>query len=133
LVNGEPTVEDVIAKYVHIKGLKDAVEREAKTKVADLVAKLARLEAYILQRMDQDGVTSFKTAKGTAFKTKADFASVADWDELLRFIKENNAWDLLQKRVSKEAVRSYLDMDQPPPPGVNYGVKTDIAIRKPSE
>jgi len=57
---------------------------------------------------------------------------VADWDSTLNFIRENEAYDMLEKRISKIAVRSYIEQNKAVPPGVNYGTRLEVNIRKPS-
>jgi hypothetical protein len=57
---------------------------------------------------------------------------VADWDAMLSFVKENEAYDLFEKRVSKVAVRGYIEQTKTVPPGVNYGTRLDVNIRKPT-
>ena len=125
-------VDDVVATYMKLRQTKDAIEAGAKTKVADIKAKLEKLEAWIKERADADGVTSFKTPHGTAFLTTTDYATVADWDAVLGFIRSNDAFDMLEKRVSKIAVRGYIDSTKAVPPGVNYGTKLEVNIRKPA-
>ena len=41
------------------------------------------------------------------------------------------AYDLLEKRVSKTAVRGYIEADKSVPSGVNYGTRIDVNVRKP--
>ena len=82
--------------------------------------------------MDAEGETSKKTTSGTAFITTTDFANVADWDATLSFIQDNEAWDMLEKRVSKTAVRGYIDANKAVPSGVNYGTRIDVQVRKPA-
>ena len=93
---------------------------------------MAKLEAYIKQRADEQGVDSFKTKVGTAFLTTVDFAQVADWDATLEFIKDNEAYDLLEKRVSKRAVRGYIEEQKEVPAGINYGTRIDVNVRRPA-
>jgi hypothetical protein len=125
-------VDEVISAYMTLRSRKESIEAEAKEKVASVKEKMAKLEAWIKTQADAQGVTSFKTKHGTAFLTTVDYASVADWDSLLGFIKEREAYDLLEKRVSKISVRSYIDGEKIVPPGVNYGTKLEVNIRKPS-
>ena len=61
-----------------------------------------------------------------------DFANVADWDAVLTFIRENDAFDMLEKRVSKTAVRGYIDLTKAVPPGITYGTKLSVSVRKPT-
>jgi hypothetical protein len=92
---------------------------------------MEKLEAWIKEQADVQGVTSFKTKHGTAFLTTTDYANVGDWDAVLGFIRENEAFDMLEKRISKIAVRGYIEANKAVPPGVNYGTKLEVNIRKP--
>ena len=92
---------------------------------------LAGEEAMRTLAYCNNGETSKKTDSGTAFITTTDFAQVADWDAILGFIKKNEAWGMLEKRVAKNAIRGYIDEHKEVPNGVNYGTRIDINVRKP--
>jgi hypothetical protein len=127
----EPNVDQVIAAYLKLRNKKDAIEAEAKERVRELKEKMLKFEAWLKVRADEQGVTSFKTPHGTAFITTTDFANVADWDATLEFIRTNEAYDMLEKRVSKTAVRAYIESTREVPAGVNYGTKLEVNVRKP--
>jgi hypothetical protein len=99
--------------------------------VSTVKAKLEKLEGWIKAQADAQGVTSFKSEFGTAFLTTTDYSNVADWDAVLNFIRENEAFDILDKRVSKIAVRGYIESTKAVPPGITYGTKLEVNIRKP--
>ena len=124
------TVEQVVGTYMKLRRKKEALEAETKAGLDEIKAKMGKLEAWLMQKADDEGVTSFKTDSGTAFVTTTDFANVADWDAVLTFIKDNEAFDMLEKRVSKTAVRGYMDANGSVPPGITYGSKLGINIRK---
>ncbi len=124
-------IDDVISTYMKLRGQKQAIEAKVKEEVATITAKMVKLEAYLKQCMDEQGLTSFKSPHGTAFLTTADYANVENWDEVLKFIRDNEAYDLLNKAVSKVAVRSYIEQTKQVPPGVTYGTKLEVNIRKP--
>jgi hypothetical protein len=126
-----PNVGDVIRTYMKLRDQKAAIEGEVKERVADLKAKMEKLEAFLKTQMDAQGLTSFKSDYGTAFLTTTDYANVADWDAVLDFIRDNEAFDMLEKRVSKIAVRGYIEANKAVPPGVTYGTKLEVNIRKP--
>ena len=126
------TVDQVIEAYLKYRNKKEALEAEIKDQVKELKDKMAKLEAWIKTKADAEGVTSFKTAHGTAFVTTNDYANVADLDAVLAFIKANDAYDMLEKRVSKNAVRGYIDQQKAVPSGVNYGTRIDVNVRKPA-
>lgn len=124
-------VDDVVATYMKLRSQKESIEAEVKDRVSVLKAKMEKLEAWIKEQADVQGVTSFKTKHGTAFLTTTDYANVADWDAILDFIRTQEAFDMLEKRISKLAVRGYIEANKAVPPGVNYGTKLEINIRKP--
>lgn len=130
-VMGVPNVGDVIRTYMKLRDQKAAIEAETKDRVSGLKAKMEKLEAFLKTQMDAQGLTSFKSDYGTAFLTTTDYANVADWDAVLGFIRSNEAYDMLEKRISKIAVRGYIEQTKAVPPGVNYGTKLEVNIRKP--
>ena len=126
------TVDDVIAAYIKLRDKKEALEASVKEQTKELTEKMFKLENYLREQADAMGVTSFKTKHGTAFLTTTDFAAVADWDAVLDYVRVNGAYDLLERRVSKKAVRGYIDMTKQVPAGINYGTRLDINIRRPT-
>ena len=126
------TVDKVIGTYIELRNKKESIEATAKEKVAKIKEQLSKLEVWIKEKADTDGVDSFKTSNGTAFLKTTDYAQVADWDAVLGFIKEHEAFDLLEKRVSKTAVRAYIEADKSVPSGINYGSRLDVNVRKPA-
>ena len=112
---------------------KAALKAKFDEDVGTIETKMQKLEHWIKDKADADGVTSFKTPHGTAFLTTTDFANVADWDAVLTFIKDNEAFDMLERRVSKTAVRAYIDQHRQVPAGVNYGTRLDVNVRKPAK
>jgi hypothetical protein len=124
-------VDDVVATYMKLRSQKEAIEAEVKDKVKGLKEKMEKLEAWIKEQADAQGVSSFKTKHGTAFLTTTDYANVAEWDAVLDFIRTQEAFDLLEKRVSKIAVRGYIEANKAVPPGITYGTKLEVNIRKP--
>lgn len=125
-------VDDVIAAYMKLRDRKKQLEAQVKEQVSEITSKMDKLEAWVKEQADIQGVTSFKTKHGTAFLTTTDYANVADWDAVLGFIRENEAFDMLEKRISKNAVRGYIEQHKAVPPGVNYGTKLEVNIRKPA-
>lgn len=126
------TVDEVIAAYMKLRSKKESLEAEVKDRVKEIKEQMSKLEAWIKVKADADGVTSFKTKHGTAFLTTTDYANVADWDAVLNFIRENDAFDMLEKRISKVAVRGYIEENKAVPAGVNYGTKVEVNVRKPT-
>lgn len=124
-------IGDVIRTYMKLREQKAAIEAETKDRLAGLKVKMEKLEAYLKIQMDEQKLTSFKSEYGTAFLTTTDYANVSDWDATLDFVRTNDAFDMLEKRVSKLAVRGYIEAHKKVPPGITYGTKLEVNIRKP--
>ena len=128
----EPTIDQVIDMYLKLRNKKEALENQTKEEVKEIKLKLDKLSQWLMVKADESGVTSFKGKSGTAFITTVDFANVADWDAVLAFVKSNEAYDMLERRVSKTAVRGYIEAHKEVPAGVTYGTKLEVNVRKPT-
>jgi len=127
------SVDAVIGAYVTLRSKKERINADAKAAVKKLDDQMAKLEAWLQTKMNADGSNSISTDLGTAYKSTTEKASVADMDSFLEYVRENDAWHLLEKRVSTVGVRAMLDEKLPLPAGVNWYTGTAIHVRKPSE
>lgn len=126
------TVNDAIAAYMELRRKKERIEADMQDALKKLKGTMTMIESWLMEKADNDGVSSFKSSAGTAFLTTVDFAQVTDWDATLEFIMKHNALHMLEKRVSKKAVREYIEEASEVPPGIHYGKKLTINIRKPT-
>ena len=126
----EVTIDTIVAKYVELRDGIDRIKAEAKAKVEVLERAQEQLESVLMKRAQAQGVSSFKTAAGTAFITTSAKCGVADWDAVLRYVEENRAYNLLNKAVNKTAVQEYINANEVPPPGVNWSVSKEIQVRR---
>lgn len=128
-----PTTDTIIAAYLTLRKQKEALAAKYNEEQTALKKKMDRLEAWLQIKMHADNVNSIATDAGTAYKSTVEKATVSDMDALLDYIKENEAWHLLEKRVSTTGVRAILEEQQALPPGVNWYTGVNINIRKPNE
>lgn len=118
------TTADVMRRCFEIRAEK--ADLEAKRKALDEEDELLKLE--ILRQMDEQGSTRVATDSGTAIKTKTILPVVDDWDALYEYVKANDAFHLLQRRVSSPAFREILENGEVLP-GVHAFEKSDISLR----
>lgn len=124
------SVDDIVTKYIALRDKRDAIMREAKEKAAKIDEKLDKIEGHVLSLLDTLGTKSVSTEAGTAYVSERTSATVADWDFALDFIKKNEAWHMLEKRVNKTAVDEYRAEHNDLPPGINYRVVRALNIRR---
>lgn len=124
-------VDAVIAKYLRLREKKERIENEVKEQTQQLKDAMEKIEAWLYSHMDKQGTTSLSAkGVGTAFFNQTDYANVGDWDATLEYIKANDKFELLERRVSKKAVRDIIDEDKMVPPGINYGTRVTVQVRK---
>jgi len=117
-------------KYVALEKEVERIEKEAKTKTAELKKVMVDLENWFTLKAQEDGLSNIKTAVGTAYWSVHHKATVASRDALFGYCRANDAWDLLEARASKEAVKSFIEGHGIPPPGVNYASVKVFNFRK---
>ena len=63
-------------------------------------------------------------------KSVTNSATIADWDAYLAFVKENDRFDMLEKRCAKLAVEQYRAANDDLPPGVNWKSAVTVNVRR---
>lgn len=124
-------LDRAVEAFVAIRDRRDADAKAAKERKADFDGKLDELAAYIGKQMG-DGVDSIKTKHGTAFRATKDFTSVTDFTKVIAHVKLTDDFQLFNKSVSKTAVKEYMEEHSGiAPPGIEYGTKVEIQVRRP--
>ena len=120
----------IVERYVQMRDKKAEMKAAYEASVADLNTGMAKLENAIMATLNEQGVESVRTSHGTAFKSISNSATIADWDAYLAFVKDNDRWDMLEKRCAKLAVEQYRAANDDLPPGVNWKSAVTVNVRR---
>jgi hypothetical protein len=126
------TVDTVVEAYVNTR----AKIKELEDQISELKAYQAKKEEWLQQQLHETGAENMKTKHGTVYTTVFESCTVADADTFFDWVRENQAWEFLERRVSKAPVLHMMgDREDngrplPPPPGVNYTAIKKIGVRK---
>lgn len=123
-------MEEFVERYIKLRDAKARLKAKHTTELAPLEEAMDKIEAVILAQFNEQGIESARTAAGTAYKQVRSSATVAEWDPLLTFIRANDLWHLLEKRVAKVAVEQYRDEHNDLPPGIKWSEEVVVNIRK---
>ena len=123
-------IDDLVRKYIALRDKKATLAAEIKAKLEPIDRGLALAEAAILQHLQAVGGESIRTPNGTAYKTTRVSCTVQEWEPLLAWIQENNAWEMLDKRVNKTGVESYKEEHNDLPPGVKWDEAVTVNVRR---
>jgi hypothetical protein len=119
--------------YRKIKAEIDQLTKDYDTKVEGLKAQQDQLKFAMKDQMKALGVKSVNTAFGTVSMVQKTRYSTQDWDSFKQFIVENEAVDLLEKRIAQSNMAQYLEENPGSvPPGLNSFSDFEIRVTKPS-
>lgn len=102
-------------------------ELEAEVKVIDQA--LAANELEIIERLDEMGVSRFAVGKLSFSISENTVGNVEDWDQVYAYIRDNNAFHLVQRRLANAAYKELLDMGDSLPGVVPFN-KRSLNFRK---
>lgn len=122
-----PQVDDVIAGYLRLREQKEALSKKHKEELAPVVENMMKFEGWLQQQLLAQGLQNFKGKSGVAFLQSNTSVTVEDRNAMLNWVRENEAWDFLESRVSKSVVQDYMESTQEVPPGIS--VKTEQVVR----
>ena len=132
--NQEPVPLDRLAKiYRKIKERIDGLTQEYDTQIETLKAQQDEVRFAMKDQMKSMGVKSVQTSFGTVSMVTKTRYNTQDWDSFKRFIIENEAVDLLEKRIAQSNMAQFLT-ENPGlvPPGLNSSSEYDVSVRKPT-
>ncbi len=118
-------VDALIEHYVRLRDAKDAMAARHKEELAPLNRDMDLLEQALKKLMETQNVKSFKSAHGTAYTSELASAKVVDFDAALAYVRTNDRYDLLERRVNKTVVQEIGDV-----PGVELTRTLKVNIRR---
>lgn len=129
-------VDEVVGKVIEIRDKLAAERKRFNNFEAKAKGDIERLEMWLRERADQQGVNGFKTDSGTAYRKTKESYRVGNWDEVLEFIIETGQWQMLEKRIAKNATKEIWDElveSGKAVPGVVYIQEIVFEVRRPTK
>ena len=126
----EISIDMVMARRFELAEQIAVIQGRHKAELEPLNQELNVCELYIKDTMNKGGLQQLKTAAGMTYFTTKDSVKVSDWDAALNYIRENDAYHLLNQAVNKTACKEFIEANQTPPPGVEYSAYKDLAWRR---
>ena len=108
------------------------VYRRISSEMQRITAEYETAHEALKDRLLGMGVNSASTAHGTVILSTQTRYHTQDWDGFKRFIVEQDALDLLEKRISQSNMAQFLQQNPSlVPPGLNSHAEYVISVRKP--
>lgn len=124
----------LVSAYIKMRDAKDALTREYEAKINEVKEQMELVEQALLEICKETGQDGGKTAYGTFSRTVKTRYWTNDWDSMYRFIKTNDAIQLLEQRVHQGNMKQFL-AENPGllPEGLNTDSKYSITVRRASK
>lgn len=125
-------VDDLILRYRQCRDQLATDRKGYKAREAKVKTFLSIISMTLRDKGDQLGVDNFKTDNGTAYRNTKETFRVANWDDIVAYLKETHNFQIIQKRVSPNAVKEIRETDGQIPPGIEPYVEVEFAVRSPT-
>jgi len=124
------TAEDAINLYRQLKAAVAEIEARHKKELAKHKEKLSELEGVIDAFLAEHQLVNIKTKYGTAYWKTRWSASLVDPDLFMKFVRENDRWNLMDRKANVAAVRDYAKVEGELPPGARLDSMRKVHIIK---
>lgn len=115
-INGER----LAAIWTKMRDAKAVINQEAEAKIKKIEDQQRMVEGMMLELLRKTGGTALKTSHGTIYRQESVLPIGSDWGAFYDWVKENDAFEFLEKRIKRGEVEKYLEKNGgTPPPGVS--------------
>jgi len=127
-----PAFAKLADAFIKIRDARSQLKMEFEAKDKQLAEQAALLETSMLDACKQLGVDSVRTPFGTIIRSMKSRYWTNDWDSMYRFIKEHDAYALLEKRLHQSHMKEFLSENPDlQPAGLNVENEYTVVVRRP--
>jgi hypothetical protein len=125
------STDKLIEAYVRIRDSRTEAKQVFESSDEEFAKQLKVLELELLNICKAQGADSIKTKAGTAIRTIKSKYWTGDWESMYAFIRENDAFLLLEKRLHQTNMRQFLDENpDQKPAGLNIDSEYAVTVRR---
>ena len=126
-----PDINRLTKAYIKIRDARAALKKDWAAEDEKLKGKLEKIEAELLKFLNETNQTSSKTDAGVVYRQEEITPTGADWNAFYDWVKDNDAFDALERRIKKTFVKEYMEThDGGIPPGVSVYRENVIRVRR---
>jgi len=125
-------LDKLVEACLRIRDARAALKSTYEEKDKELAERAATVEQAMLEACKQLGVDSVRTPNGTIIRSIKSRYWTNDWESMYRFIREHDAFPLLEKRLHQSHMKEFL-AENPDlhPAGLNVENEYTVVVRRP--
>ena len=127
-------LEEMVTDYLNLRSKREVLLADYEGKDAELKEAMKNIEVEMLSLCNETNADSIKTQHGTVIRKLNERFYCNDWDNFKDFVLENQAVELLERRIHQGNFKEFIAERQEDglPPGVNVMREFGIVVRKPA-
>lgn len=124
--------EKLVKAYIKMRDARSALTAEYEAKDEEIKKQMQVVEQHLLDVCKKAGADSVKIhGVGTIIRGVKTQYWTSDWEAMHNFIKENDAVELLERRIAQKAMGEFLQANPDKmPKGMNVESKYTITVRR---
>lgn len=120
----------LVKAYIRMRDARSALKADYESKDADIKSQMEAVEMMLLDLCNTVG-GNIKTDSGNIIRSIRTNYWTSDWEAMHKFVKENDALELLERRISQRAMKDFLEKNPDKVPmGLNADAKYTVTIRR---
>ena len=125
-------LEALVSAYIEIRNERERILHKFDEEDAVLKKDLMQLEVALLDVCNNVSANSINTQYGTVIRKLNERFYCNDWDNFRKFVRENDAVELLERRIHQGNFKQFLaeHKEEGLPPGVNVMREFGVTVRK---
>ena len=123
--------DKLVSVFIKIRDKRNELQREMEAKISDLEEQMDIINRQLLEICKTNGADSIKTPHGTAYRTIKQRYWTNDWENFHKFMQENGAMELLERRIHQSNMKQFLE-ENPDlhPMGLTVDSEYAITVRR---
>jgi hypothetical protein len=127
----DTSVNQLATIYLKIRDERDKIKTAYEEEDKKLAEQMAVVEAEMLEVFRDTESTSIKTPAGTVMRRVATRYWTNDWDSMYNFIRDNDAYGLLERRIHQTNMKQFIEENPDVfPPGMLVDSQFKITVRR---
>lgn len=130
-VGATPQLDKLTEAFIKIRDARSSLKQKYELEDKALEESAKMLEHAMLDACKQLGVDSVRTPYGTIIRSVKSRYWTNDWDSMYRFIRDHDAFALLEKRLHQSHMKEFLaENPDLQPMGLNVESEYTVVVRR---
>lgn len=124
-------LDKLTAVYLKMRDKRDELRRVAEVQEKEIEDQMSIIETEMLEVCKHMNADSVRTPHGTIIRSVKSRYWTNDWDSMYQFIREHDAFGLLEKRLHQTHLKEFLTENPDTfPVGVNVESSYSVVVRR---